>query len=223
MNHTSGPEWVLAMGRDHMHPKYAQHFQPDDLIIFNQRWEPQQNTPTVTRQNRRHPIFCEDCWMGVFNIIVFIWELLTTKRPLSNLSLWLFLSTPYLIIFGLLFGIQFLFVLCFPGGGPIKRRRMYLENAGWIVLRLAPWPNVFTSPWLKWLNWAALNYRDWKRCALASYLCRNRELSNTFAPFRCSVAEIEMAAEETQRRREISDILFVEVDPAEQHWPVTAD
>jgi hypothetical protein len=45
---------------------------------------------------------------------------------------------------------------------PVSKRMGWL-NKGWLVLRLAPYPDLFTSPWLRWLNPIYSTFKDWQR------------------------------------------------------------
>lgn len=45
---------------------------------------------------------------------------------------------------------------------PVSKRMGWL-NKGWLVLRLAPYPDLFTSPWLRWLNPIHSTFMDWQR------------------------------------------------------------
>jgi len=97
--------------------------------------------------------------------------------------------------------------------GPIRRRKKQLD-AGWIVMRLAPWPDRFPWHGHEWLNWCILRRQDWKRCALGLYLYENMAASKSPAPIECSVDGLETAA----LRKKDENLLFVELSSARYHW-----
>jgi len=100
--------------------------------------------------------------------------------------------------------------------GPIRRRKKQLDD-GWIVIRLAPWPDRFTSPWLKWLNLCISRRQDWKRCALGMYLYENMAVSDSPAPIECGVDGLEKGA---IKKRTPGHLLFMELNSAKYHWPM---
>lgn len=97
--------------------------------------------------------------------------------------------------------------------GPIRRRKKQLD-AGWIVMRLAPWPDRFAWHGLAWLNWCISRRQDWKRCALGLYLYENVAASESPAPIKCYVDGLETAA----MRKTDGNLLFVELNSAIYHW-----
>ncbi|KAK3325059.1 hypothetical protein B0H66DRAFT_615520 [Apodospora peruviana] len=104
--------------------------------------------------------------------------------------------------------------------GPIKRREKHL-NDGWIVLRLARWPeddDASSSSDKKGVKQSRRSVtKDWERCVLAVRLYRDMKKYRTLPPFTWPVSKMDREAE---LRNEDNKWLFVEINPSQRWWPV---
>lgn len=102
--------------------------------------------------------------------------------------------------------------------GPMKRREKHL-NDGWIILRLARWPedDASSSSGEQGVEQSRSVAKDWERCVVAMQLYRDMKKHKIPPPITCSVSGLERSAES---QKEDGKWLFVEVNPSQRWWPV---
>ncbi|KAK4449586.1 hypothetical protein QBC34DRAFT_404416 [Podospora aff. communis PSN243] len=100
--------------------------------------------------------------------------------------------------------------------GPITRNMDSLR-AGNILIRLTPWPNQHSRPWLSWLNWFVARWQDGRRCLLSVHLYETMQAGKEMpAPMECSVEGLEKVSVRREDRWFLVDVVGAE----ELHWPM---